>query len=132
MNDDASPEVTAAATIGGVLTDLVQLAERLPVPPDHAERTAQILDRLAAEISEAAAMLRALSPDREDETERLSAAFPDWRIAFAGGADWAGFTASRAGYCRISAETAALLEARLKLADAGSDPATSWPQGNTL
>ena len=31
-------------------------------------------------------------------------------VAFAGGPDWAGFTASRAGYCRISAETAALLD----------------------
>jgi hypothetical protein len=55
---DASPEVAAVETVGGVLTDLVGLAERLPVPPGQAEETARILDRLSQEISEAAAMLR--------------------------------------------------------------------------
>jgi uncharacterized protein YukE len=34
------------------------VAERLPVRPDQAEELARILDRLAKEISEAAAMLR--------------------------------------------------------------------------
>jgi hypothetical protein len=52
------PEVEAVATVGGVLTDLVNIAERLPVAPGQAEALARILDRLSTEISEAAAMLR--------------------------------------------------------------------------
>ena len=43
---DISPEVQAVETIGGVISDLVTVAERLPVPPDQAEPVAQILDRL--------------------------------------------------------------------------------------
>jgi len=58
MSDHASPEVAAVATVGAVLTDLVEVAERLPVPADQAEATARILDRLAEEITEAAGMLR--------------------------------------------------------------------------
>lgn len=54
-----NPEVQAAATIGGVLTDLVEVAEQLPVPSGQAEAVARILDRLAEEIAEAAGMLRA-------------------------------------------------------------------------
>jgi hypothetical protein len=50
--------VEAAETIGGVLTDLVEVAERFPVRPDQAEATARILDRLSEELAEAAAMLR--------------------------------------------------------------------------
>ncbi len=61
MNDHASPEVQAVVTVGGVLTDLVEVAERLPVPPDQAEPVARILDRLAREIAEAAAMLRGMT-----------------------------------------------------------------------
>lgn len=53
------PEVEAAQTIGGVLTDLVEVAETLPVPADEIERVARILDRLSEEIAEAAGMLRA-------------------------------------------------------------------------
>lgn len=56
------PEVTAAATIGGVLTDLVEVAGRLPVPADQIEHTARILDRLAEELAEAAALLRQTAP----------------------------------------------------------------------
>jgi hypothetical protein len=52
------PEVTAVQTVAGVLTDLVEIAERLPVHPDQTEHTARILDRLAEELAEAAAMLR--------------------------------------------------------------------------
>jgi hypothetical protein len=51
-------EVEAIETVGGVLIDLTELAERLPVRPDQIEKTARILDRLAEEISEAAVMLR--------------------------------------------------------------------------
>jgi hypothetical protein len=52
------PELQAVATVGGVLTDLVNVAERLPGAGGQAEALARILDRLSAEISEAAAMLR--------------------------------------------------------------------------
>ena len=62
-------EVAAVQTVGGVLTDLVEVAERLPVPPDQAEPVARILDRLSQEITQAAAMLRG-GP---------AAAFPPWR-----------------------------------------------------
>jgi hypothetical protein len=62
MNDHASHEVAAVETVGGVLTDLVEVAERLPVPPGQADATARILDRLSEEIAEAAAMLRGAAP----------------------------------------------------------------------
>jgi hypothetical protein len=51
-------EVEAIETIGGVLTDLTEVAERLPVRPDRAEDTARILDRLSEELAEAARMIR--------------------------------------------------------------------------
>jgi hypothetical protein len=44
----------AAGTVRGVLDDLA----RLPVTASRAEQTASILDRLAAELAEAAADLR--------------------------------------------------------------------------
>jgi hypothetical protein len=71
MNDHASPEVAAAVTIGSVLTDLVDVAERIPVQPDRAEATARIVDRLAEELTEASAMIR--------RTAAPAAAFPTWR-----------------------------------------------------
>ena len=52
----------ATETIGGVLIDLVEIAERMPVRPDQAAATARILDRLSEEIAEAAAMLRTAKP----------------------------------------------------------------------
>jgi hypothetical protein len=55
---DQHPIVNAIETIGGVMTDLVDVVERMPVRPDQAEEVARILDRLSEEISEAAAMLR--------------------------------------------------------------------------
>jgi len=52
----------AAETISGVLTDLAEVAQLLasgePVTGFSAERNARILDRLAEELGEAAAMLR--------------------------------------------------------------------------
>lgn len=40
-------QVQVTGTIGGVLTDLVEIAEWLPVPVGRAEVTARILDKLA-------------------------------------------------------------------------------------
>jgi len=53
-------QVQVTGTIGGVLTDLVEIAERLPVQAGRAEVTARILDQLAGEIVEAASLLRQL------------------------------------------------------------------------
>ena len=55
---ERNPEITAIETIGAVLTDLVEIAGQLPVPGDRIDQVARILDRLAEEIAEAAAMLR--------------------------------------------------------------------------
>jgi hypothetical protein len=63
-----NPELEAIETVGGVMTDLVEIAERLPVRPDQAERVARMLDRLSEEIAEAAGMLRAAgAADRESK-----------------------------------------------------------------
>lgn len=124
MNDPASirpsghrsHEVEAVETIGGVMTDLMDVTERLPVRPDQAEATARILDRLSEELGEAAGMLRAahaLPGTGKIELPRLREAFPLWRFAWVGGPDWAGFTATREGYSRVSATTAAALAARI-------------------
>ena len=53
-----NPEVTAVQTLGGVLTDLVEIAGQMPVPAGQIDHVARILDRLSEEIAEAAAMLR--------------------------------------------------------------------------
>jgi hypothetical protein len=63
-------QVRAVETVGGVLTDLVELAERLPVPPGQAEAAARILDRLAEEIAEAAGLVRAAAHDGPAGPER--------------------------------------------------------------
>jgi hypothetical protein len=52
------PLTQAAGTVRGVLDDLASL----PVTASRAERTATILDRLAAELAEAAALLRKAAP----------------------------------------------------------------------
>jgi hypothetical protein len=49
-----------------LVTDLVELCQRLPVDSTEAEPVAKIMDRLAEECAEAAAMLRAL-PGRPRE-----------------------------------------------------------------
>lgn len=54
----ASSEVAAIETLGQVIGDLVRIAERLPVPGGQAAEIARILDHLAAELGEAAAMIR--------------------------------------------------------------------------
>ncbi len=61
-------------TVGAVMTDLAEVAGLLPVPPDQAEATARILDRLAGEVSQAAGMLRgaAVSSPRLDGSVHAS------------------------------------------------------------
>jgi hypothetical protein len=63
-NLDAQPgaQVAAIQTLSGVLTDLVELAGRLPAPASQVEATARILDRLSEELAEAAALLRGRTP----------------------------------------------------------------------
>jgi hypothetical protein len=58
MTGAENPEVAAIETIGGVVTDLVEVAGRLPVPASQVQRVASILDRLCEELTEAAGMLR--------------------------------------------------------------------------
>ena len=53
-----NPEVEAIVTVGSAVTDLVEVAEMLPVPASETERVAKILDRLSEELAEAAGMLR--------------------------------------------------------------------------
>ena len=55
-----APEIDFIEAVGSVVADLIEVAGRLPVPAEQAERSAKILDRLAEELAEAAAMLRAL------------------------------------------------------------------------
>lgn len=68
MTGAAGKQTEALATLGGVMTDLTQISSKLSGRPDQAEPLAQLLDRLAVEITEAAAMLRAelLPSTRED------------------------------------------------------------------
>jgi hypothetical protein len=55
----SGPGVEVTSTLRAVITDLAELVGELPVPADQVEASARILDRLAEEITEAAAMLRA-------------------------------------------------------------------------
>ena len=116
--------VEAIEAIGEVLTDLVELAEQLPVQLDQAEPSARVLDRLSEELREAAEMLRAGLPGRNVNADiaRLREAFPQWRIAWVPGPDWSGFTASREFFPRINAVTAAVLAARI------FDREDDWPE----
>ena len=65
MHDDptaqpspSNPAIEAVVTIGSAVTDLVEVAEMLPVPASDTERVARMLDRLSEELAEAAGMLR--------------------------------------------------------------------------
>jgi hypothetical protein len=69
-------EIEATETISGVLTDLMEVAERLAVPAEKAETVARILDRLAEEIAEAAAMLR--TPGTRWLNSAGNASSPSW------------------------------------------------------
>lgn len=70
MIDHAGSVVDAIETVGGVITDLVEIAERLPVRPGEAEPVARILDRLAEEISEAAQLLRSAGEQSVSSSSR--------------------------------------------------------------
>jgi hypothetical protein len=114
-------ELEAIETVGGVLTDLIDLAEQLPVKPGQAEPSARILDRLSEELAEAAGLLRGGEADRTGpaDLQRLRAIFPDWHVTWA--AETAGhvFTAGRPGFEGCRAPTAALLAARIFDSEAG-------------
>jgi hypothetical protein len=84
VRSSADLEVEAVATVGGVLTDLVEVAERLPVRADQVEPVARILDRLAQEIGQAAAMIRATNAAPEDQAALLGGVFPPWRARLDG------------------------------------------------
>jgi hypothetical protein len=58
MGDHVSPQSEAAGTPEGVLTDLQRLVTLMPVPAAQAHAAADILDRLATEVTEAAELLR--------------------------------------------------------------------------
>lgn len=53
-----SPQTEAAGTIEGVITDLTRLVTWMPVSQAQHQAAADILDRLAIELCEAAALLR--------------------------------------------------------------------------
>jgi len=55
---ERNPEVTVVQTLGAVLSDLVDIVGRMPVPADQVEQVATTLDRLSEEIAQAAGMLR--------------------------------------------------------------------------
>lgn len=54
----SSHQTEAAGTIEGVVTDLKRLVTWMPVSQSQCHSAADILDRLATEITEAAALLR--------------------------------------------------------------------------
>ena len=51
-----------AATINGVVTDLVSIAQRMPHRPGNPEQLAGKLDQLSAELAQAAKAVRDQSP----------------------------------------------------------------------
>ncbi len=83
------PEVTLIETVRAALADLADLAGQLPGDPDHA----RVLDRLAEELAEAAAMLRALPGRAAPMTGHSHAALAAFRTAVASGEDIGEFIA---------------------------------------
>ena len=55
---DVSPQSEAVGTLEGVITDLQRLITWTPVSASQAHAAADILDKLATEVSEAAELLR--------------------------------------------------------------------------
>lgn len=58
MGVRVSPQTEATGTLEGVITDLQRLVTWMPVSPSQAHAAADILDKLATEVTEAAAFLR--------------------------------------------------------------------------
>ena len=53
-----SPQSDATGTLEGVITDLQRLVSWMPVSAAQAHAAADILDKLASEVTEAAELLR--------------------------------------------------------------------------
>ena len=58
MGDRVSPQSEATGTLEGVITDLQRLVTWMPVSATQAHAAADILDKLATEVIEAAELLR--------------------------------------------------------------------------
>jgi hypothetical protein len=58
MGDHVSPQSEATGTLEGVITDLQRLVTWMPVSATQAHAAADILDKLATEVTEAAELLR--------------------------------------------------------------------------
>jgi hypothetical protein len=58
MGDRVSPQSEATGTLEGVITDLQRLMTWMPDSASQAHATADILDKLATEVTEAAELLR--------------------------------------------------------------------------
>jgi hypothetical protein len=84
------PEVTLTETARAALADLADLTASLP---GEAERNAPVADRLAEELAETAAMLRALPGRPARMTGHAYAALSAFRTAVASGEDIGEFIA---------------------------------------
>jgi hypothetical protein len=58
MGNRVSPQSEATGTLEGVFTDLQRLVTWMPVSASQAHAAADILDKLATEVTEAAELLR--------------------------------------------------------------------------
>jgi malonyl CoA-acyl carrier protein transacylase len=90
ITSPAPPEVTLTETASAALADLTDLAAQLP---GDTARNAVILDRLAEELTETAAMLRALPSRPAAMTGHSYGALSAFRTAVASGEDIGEFIA---------------------------------------
>jgi hypothetical protein len=58
MGNCVSPQAEATGTLKGVITDLQRLVTWTPISRSQAHAAADILDKLAIEVTEAAELLR--------------------------------------------------------------------------
>ena len=58
MGNHVSPQSEASGTLEGVIIDLQRLVTGMPVSASRAHAAADILDKLATEVTEAAELLR--------------------------------------------------------------------------
>jgi hypothetical protein len=113
----APPEATLTESASAALADLTELAPRLP---GDASLNASILDRLAEELAEAGAMLRALPGRPAAMTGHAYAALAAFRSSIDAGEDIGEFIATT--LARLAAEvggTAAVIANRLGSGEAG-------------